>query len=280
MRTHCLLDGAVAFFAANRTFQDDAVQKWNPHTEDVTDSLFLGFVGVKEDNRPGCATVALDLLLKGCTLHEVHCGVWALDKNHHLHRNYIFGDQKSIENMNGFVSELRGRKVSLEVEGDNANIFEEALNTVMQLPGDWHTGLNMSQSIFKCFWTPLLEPMKDFLGWKRVNDKVSSCYYQATRLIKLVNEELHRFFLHSFVSKNWPQYKTQLIDGANSTILGANLICKISHEYQLYLRDCEDNSTDEFMKMASLFLHMSDDLFLFIQSYQCGDAIAIEKGYE
>ena len=69
----------------------------------------------------------------------VQYGVWALDKDYCLHRNYIFGDRTSIENMNGFVSELRGRKVSLEVEGDNADIFEEALNTVMQLPGDWHT---------------------------------------------------------------------------------------------------------------------------------------------
>ena len=32
--------------------------------------------------------------------------------------------------------------------------------------------------------------------------------------------------------------------------------------------------------MACLFLHISDDFFRFVQSYRCGDAIAIEKGYE
>ena len=100
-------------------------------------------------------------------------------------------------------------RFNLEVEGGNADVFEEALNTVMQLPGDWHTGLNMVQGIVKYFWIPLLAPIKDFLGWKRVNEKVASCYYQSTRLIKLINEELHRYLLHEFVLTHWKEYKEQ-----------------------------------------------------------------------
>ena len=110
--------------------------------------------------------------------------------------------------------------IQSEVEGENANVFEEALNTVMQLPGDWHTGLNTVQAVVKCFWTPLLAPMKDFLGWKRVNEKISSCYYQATCLIKLVNEELHCYLLHRFVSEHWKQFKEE--ESANAH--GCNMI--------------------------------------------------------
>jgi len=220
--------------------------------------------------------VSLDLLLKGGTIKERAYGIWSLATSYLRHRNYIFGDRKSIENMAGFARELRNRRFSLEVESENADVFEEALNTVMQLPGDWHTGLNMAQGIVKCFWTPLLSPMKDFLGWKRCNEKVASCYYQITRLIKLTNEELHRFLLHEFVSTNWKAYKEQQPSDKNDN----DIICKVAHEYQLYLRHNEDHSNDELMKMACLFLHMSDDFFLFVQSYRCGDAIGIEQGYE
>ena len=86
---------------------------------------------------------------------------------------------------------------------------------------------------------------------------MTSCYYQITRLIKLTNEELHRYFLHEFVSTNWKGYKEQQPSDED----GGDIICKIAHEYQLYLRHNEDNSNDEFMKMACLFLHMSDDFF-------------------
>jgi len=43
----------------------------------------------------------------------------------------------------------------------------------MTVSGDWHTGLNIAQSIFKCFWKPILFPIMDMLGWKRINEKVS-----------------------------------------------------------------------------------------------------------
>ena len=81
--------------------------------------------------------------------------------------------------------------------------FEEASNTIMTVPGDWHTGLNIAQSIFKCFWKLLLSPIMDMLGWKRINEKVSGCYYRASRLIKLINEELHRYKDASFCKQAW-----------------------------------------------------------------------------
>ena len=151
----------------------------------------------------------------------------------------------------------------------------------MALPGDWHTGLNASQSIFKIFYKPLLHPLQDLLGWKRINEAVSRCYYQATRLIKFVNEELHRFLMQQFVASRWERFKAMF---QNDTISNNDVYCKISHEYQQYLREIEDrdiDGEDEFLKMCALFLHMSDeDLFLFIQSYRSADSIATIKWYD
>jgi len=67
----------------------------------------------------------------------------------------------------------RGREPNLEESSILMDKFEEALNTIMTVPGDWHTGLNIAQSIFKCFWKSLLSQIMDMLGWKRINEKVS-----------------------------------------------------------------------------------------------------------
>ena len=67
------------------------------------------------------------------------------------------------------------------------------------------------------------------------------------------------------------------------TISNNDVFCKISYEYQQYLREIEDrdiDGEDEFLTMCALFLHMSDDLFLFIQSYRAADSIATIKGYD
>ena len=68
----------------------------------------------------------------------------------------------------------------------------------MPLPGNWHTGLNYAQAIFNYCCHGFLEEFQDMLGWKRINKDVSSCYYQATRLITFVFEEMIRFLVHQY----------------------------------------------------------------------------------
>ena len=78
-------------------------------------------------------------------------GKWTLATNILQHKNYVYGDRGSIENLNGFTNSLHGRRLSLEESSFQADAFEQALRTVMSLPGDCHIRLNMSQSIFECF---------------------------------------------------------------------------------------------------------------------------------
>ena len=242
LRKHVTSVEAKQFFKANRNFQKDAVAKWNPHVEEVTKSLFMGFVGLDEGKKEGCGTVALDLLLKGDTMTEEDFEKWICSKGSEEHRNTIYGDRKSIELLEAFKKDLRKRGVNLSDAGAQCDEFENALKTVQSMPGDWHTGLNMLQSIFKPFYNTLLDPIKDLLKWKRVNDEVKGCYYQASRLVKLTNEELHRFMMQRFVSAHWYLYEELFEDRATSNF---DVFCSISHEYQQYLRQIEADESEE-----------------------------------
>ena len=177
------------------------MEKWNPHVEEVINSLFMGFVGLDEGKKDGCGTVALDLLLKDGTMTEEEVGKWMCSEGAEEHRNTIYGDRKSIELLGAYKKVLRKRGVSLSDAGAQCDEFKKALKTVQSMPGDWHTGLNMLQAIFRPFYKTLLEPIKDLLKWKRINDEVKGYYYQATRLVNLTNEELHRFIVQRFVSR-------------------------------------------------------------------------------
>ena len=61
------MDDSRDFFRANHNFQKDAVKKWNPHTNEVTRSLFIGFVGLDKGKKDGAGTVVLGILIKGGT---------------------------------------------------------------------------------------------------------------------------------------------------------------------------------------------------------------------
>jgi hypothetical protein len=40
------------------------------------------------------------------------------------------------------------------------HVFEKVLSRVMDLPGDWHAGLSMLNSIYLLFYEVLLEPIR------------------------------------------------------------------------------------------------------------------------
>ena len=66
-------------------------------------------------------------------------------------------------------------------------------------------------------------------------------------------------------------------------VQNANIFCTISNEYQLHLREIEDRETfhkDKFLKMATLFLCMSENFILFIQSYRCPKSVGIILRYD
>jgi hypothetical protein len=142
----------------------------------------MGFVGVREDSANGASSVILDMLLKFGVLSYKDNKTWTLQQLAKLRRLYRFGNRKTIENSSAFVNKLRNCSLLFEESSLQAEIFLEVFDNVMFLPGNWHTRMNMLQSLYKLFWTDLLRPLRDILGCKRIAKDVWSCYYQALQL--------------------------------------------------------------------------------------------------
>jgi hypothetical protein len=103
-------------------------------------------------------------LLKFGLLKYNDANTWEVATDVNTRRLYSFGDRKSNENCSAFVSTLSHRPLTFKESSMQAEIFLESFQNVMFLPGDWHTGMNMLQSIYKVFWTDILSPIKSFLG--------------------------------------------------------------------------------------------------------------------
>ncbi len=134
----------------------------------------------------------------------------ALQRFAKLRRLYCFGDQKTIENTLVFVKKLSNPCLSFEESSIQAQIFLEAFDNVMFMPGDWHAGMNMLQSLHKLFWTDLLKPLRDILGWKRIAKDVRSCYYQALWLVKYMNNVVSSYLIRAFLLLHYESYEDRM----------------------------------------------------------------------
>jgi hypothetical protein len=123
-------------------------------------SFNMGFVGIREDSAVGAGSVILDMLLKLGLLQYNDGNTWELAAHINSRRLYSFGDRKSNKNCTAFVSMLSHIPLTFEKSSMQAEIFLDSFKNVMFLPGDWHTSMNMLQSIYKVFWTDILCLMK------------------------------------------------------------------------------------------------------------------------
>ena len=89
----------------------------------------MGFVGIDEGNQKGAGTVMFDLLLKAGTMLEYE-GKLMAHGDCDIHRNYVFGDRKSIELLNAFRSDLQGRGITLNEMNEQCDEFEKVLDTL------------------------------------------------------------------------------------------------------------------------------------------------------
>lgn len=82
-----------------------------------------------------------------------------------------------------FVRDMQNRHISYSTSNIQSDIFLKALSVVIQMPGDWHTGLNMGQSIFNYCYVGFLDQFQELLDWKRISKDVSKDYFQSRGLI-------------------------------------------------------------------------------------------------
>ena len=137
----------------------------------------------------------------------------------------------------------------------------------------------MLQSIMIIFWDGLLEPPKSLLSWKKIWKDARKCFYQGSRLVLFVYEELVSVLMHTYVSDNLTGLHTQFTGSNEQDKSKGNFVCFVSKSFSAWL-DMLSNSDDNWLKMYSLYLRMSRDFFLFLSAYRNGDSIAIEQGYK
>ena len=258
-------------FDAARSFQVETVKRWNKEIDDPTLSMYLGLLAIDESASKECGAITLDLLLRAGVLMQDDNGSWSLANDYETRRVYIYGDGKTIENMAKFVRDMQARQISFTEANMQSEIFLKALTCVRDLPRDWHTGLNTLTSIFNLYYVGFLDQFQDLLGWKKINRNVRSCYYQSSRLVKFVSDELTRLFVHQFVS-------SQPIKPSDFGLTNSAFICKYAIDFKQFLKN-QKMSDDKWIAMCSQFIEMSYDFFRFVDGYRVGDSIAIEVGY-
>jgi hypothetical protein len=87
--------------------------------------------------------------------------------------------------------------------------------------------------------------------------------------------------MQAYTSDHWEQYKEFV---ANEDTSNNYVCCTLASDYQQWPceigSDLDDEQRGEFQMMACMFLHMSNDFTLFVQSYCAGDAVSTIKGYD
>ena len=81
-----------------------------------------------------------------------------------------------------------------------AVIFLQPLEYAVEIPGDWYMGLNMLTSIYSIYYHGFLNQSEDLPGWKGLNKDARSCYFQSSRLVTFVHDELMRSSVHQFIA--------------------------------------------------------------------------------
>ena len=205
-------------------------------------------------------SVVLDMLLKFGLLQYKEDELWELADDVGTRRLYSFGDRKSNENCTAFLSTLTHRPLTFKESSMQAEIFLESFWNIMFLPGDWHTGMNMLQSVYKVFWADILGPMKLFLGWKRIAQDVRGCYFQAVRLVRYIHNSLSTYLLLCFVSATFDN-----ITDTMESHQHADIICYVASAYGNWLSEAI-TSTDQHLRLCAHFISMSGNFLEFVHA--------------
>ena len=118
-----------------------------------------------------------------------------------------------------------------------------------------------------------MDQFLELLGWKRVNKEVSQCYFQATRLIAFVHDELNRLFAHQYVAE-----RAETETGTDKDNDG-NHLTATAIGYLKWVQGLK-SSSDKWVSICAVFLEMANDYLECVASYRVGDAVMVEYGYQ
>ncbi len=190
---YCLSEESKKFFSSVYKFQLKVVLDWNSGADCVTLSRNMGFVSIKEDSAVGAGSVVLDMLLKFGALKYIDSRTWWLEDIATTHRLYSYGDRKSNEYCTAFLSTLNHWPLIFEESSLQAEIILSHLIILCFYPETGIQEWTCFNQYTKFFGNEILNPMKMFLGWKRISRDVRGCYFQAARLVRYAHNAMSTY---------------------------------------------------------------------------------------
>ena len=121
----------------------NVVKSWNPNSAEPTKSVYLGLLGVYEGGSRNCGGITSNLVLRDNVLGANFNWKWELAEDWQSHRIYLFDNAKTIENVAKFMRDMQERCISYMTANIQSEVFLKALTIIQEVPGDWHTSLNV-----------------------------------------------------------------------------------------------------------------------------------------
>ena len=190
-------------------------------------SNMAGIKGVDEGSASGMSVMMLDMLQHIGILERVD-GIWKTKEGYKLRRPIMVGDAKSLENFLAWMRKVERRSMTIDQCSMMAETFLDAFSVVMLIPGDWHAGLAMLQSISTLFWSIIIDPFIELLDLKRIYPEARKNYFSLKRIVSYIANELIRLFQYEYVS---------IKEAFTSSDDGAQFLCSMSIGFIDFLQE-------------------------------------------
>ena len=252
------------------SFQSDSVKFYKQEYGQPTKHNYIGLAAIREDSAKGVGVIGIDVLIRSGVISMPSPGVIKLADDYNKRHVTLVGDRSTVENWEAFIRERENRELSFSEISLMTEALMDASSVLMLLPGDWHTGMSMLQSIFTLHWDGIIEPFFNLLGWKRLTHVVKNNYFTGKRIVELIANEIVRFIKHEFMSK-YAEFKEE--DDA------AQFICDAELAFLEYLNEMT-KCDDEWRRVIALFVIDANNFIKFVNSYRRDCPLGIEHGYK
>ena len=257
----CERPHVVKVVAEAREYPRQSQRIWNPQGDRPTQQMFMGLVAMDKDTTRQNLALAMDLAVKCGLVVKDKQGKWVEAPDADDCRVYLVGDVKTTDLLEKGIYNL-DRKHGLSDNMDQFAEKEVIRNTLHRFiiqPGDWHAGLSCLQALYTVFWDDILQPIVAKLKWKRVGKDVRECYYNASRLLRVVYHQVLKLMMQIHITVNWSNERTSFLETSNDTT-EANWFCHLAITFEQWLKELE-SSTDKWLRACSFFVRMARDFF-------------------
>ena len=85
------------------------MRKWNPDVDDILKNNFMGFSDCEEESSRPTGALILDLCQKFGTIQLNKEGTWERTQDCAGKRMYVFGDCKTVDNIDKIINDITNR---------------------------------------------------------------------------------------------------------------------------------------------------------------------------